>query len=88
MNDQIDADLSKGLAKPHFERLAELINTHENLDESDKNRLFAAYSYLMRFYVKNKDSKTAYEYAKKLLELQPDDAEIQKVVEVLGKAAN
>jgi tetratricopeptide (TPR) repeat protein len=88
MNDQMDADLSKGLAKPYFERLADLINKHENLDESDKNRLFAAYSYLMRFNVKNKDSKAAYEYAKKLQELQPEDAEIKKVVETLSKAAN
>ena len=88
MNDQMDADLSKGLAKPHFERLITLITAREELDSTDKDRLFAAYSYLMRYNVKNKDSKAAYEYAKKLQELQPNDAEIQKVVEALGKAAN
>ncbi len=68
--------------------MAELITAHETVDDADKTRLFDAYSFLMRFYVKNKDSKTAYEYAKKLQELQPDDAEIQKVVEALAKAAN
>jgi Tfp pilus assembly protein PilF len=88
INDQIDSDLSKGLAKPYFERLAELINKHETIDDSDKSRLFDAYRFLMRYNVKNKDSKTAYEYAKKLLELKPDDADIQKVVEGLAKAAN
>lgn len=88
INAQMDADLSKGLAKPYFERLIELINTHETLDDSDKSRLFDAYSFLMRFNVKNKDNKAAYENSKKLLELQPDDAEIQKVVEALEKAAN
>lgn len=88
INAQIDADLSQGLAKPHFERLAELITAHETIDGTDKNRLFDAYSFLMRFNVKNKDHKTAYEYAKKLQELQPEDAEIQKVVEALAKAAN
>ena len=88
INAQIDGDLSQGLAKPYFERLAELITAHETVDDADKTRLFDAYSFLMRFYVKNKDSKTAYEYAKKLQELQPDDAEIQKVVEALAKAAN
>jgi tetratricopeptide (TPR) repeat protein len=88
INAQIDTDLSKGLAKPYFERLAELIKAHETIDDTDKARLFDAYSFLMRFNVKNKDSKTAYEFAKKLQELQPNDAEIQKVVEALAKAAN
>jgi len=88
INAQMDADLSKGLAKPYFERLIELINAHETIDDTDKGRLFDAYSFLMRFNVKNKDNKAAYENSKKLLELQPDDAEIQKVVEALEKAAN
>lgn len=88
INAQMDADLSKGLAKPYFERLIELINTHETVDDTDKSRLFDAYSFLMRFNVKNKDNKAAYENSKKLLELQPDDAEIKKVVEALEKAAN
>ena len=42
----------------------------------------------MRYYVKQKTHKTAYDYAKKLQELQPEDAEIRKVVEALAKAAN
>ena len=88
INAQMDADLSKGQAKPYFERLAELVKAHETIDDTDKSRLFDAYSYLMRYYVKNKDSKAAYENALKLQELQPDDAEIKKVVEALEKAAN
>lgn len=88
INAQMDADLSKGQAKPYFERLGELINAHETIDDTDKSRLFDVHSYMMRFYVKNKDSKTALEHARKLLELQPEDAEIQKVVEALEKAAN
>ena len=86
VNAQIDTDLT-GQAKPHFERLIELITAHETLDDADKTRLFDAYSYLMRFNVKQKDSKAAYENALKLQELQPEDAEIQKVVEALAKAA-
>ena len=88
INAQMDADLSKGQAKPYFERLGELINAHETIDDTDKSRLFDVHSYLMRFYVKNKDSKAALEHARKLQELQPEDAEIQKVVEALEKAAN
>lgn len=88
INAQMDADLSKGQAKPYFERLAELVKAHETIDDTDKSRLFDAYSYLMRYNVKNKDNKTAYDYALKLQELQPEDAEIKKVVDALEKAAN
>ncbi|MDE6012475.1 MAG: hypothetical protein K2G91_07055 [Prevotella sp.] len=88
INAQMDADLSKGQAKPYFERLAELVKAHESIDDTDKSRLFDAYSYLMRYYVKNKDNKAAYNFALKLQELQPEDAEIKKVVDALEKAAN
>jgi hypothetical protein len=42
----------------------------------------------MRLNVKQKNHKAAYEFAKKLQELQPEDEEIRKVVEALAKAAN
>lgn len=84
---QQDTDLT-GLAKANFERLIELVTAHEEVDATDKTRLFDAYSYLMRYNVKQKNNKAAYENSKKLLELQPDDAEIKKVVEALEKAAN
>jgi hypothetical protein len=87
MNAQIDADLT-GSASPYFQKLIELISAHEALDDADKTRLFDAYSYIMRFNVKNKNSKAAYEAALKLQELQPEDAEIKKVVDALAKAAN
>jgi tetratricopeptide (TPR) repeat protein len=87
VNAQLDTDL-QGLAKPYFERLAELINAHETIDDTDKSRLFDVHSYLMRYYVKNKDNKSALDNARKLQELQPEDADIKKVVEALEKAAN
>jgi len=65
-----------------------LINAHETIDDADKARLFDVHSFLMRYYVKNKDNKAALENALKLQELQPEDAEIKKVVEALEKAAN
>lgn len=87
LNAQMDADMSQALANPHFERLAELINAHETIDDTDKARLFDAYAYLMRYYLKNKDNKQAYEYALKLQELQPDDPDVQSAVEALAKVA-
>ena len=87
VNAQMDTEL-KGQAKAHFDRLIELINAHEAIDETDKGRLFDAYSYLMRYNVKQKNSAAALSNAEKLLELQPNDAEIKKVVDALKKAAN
>ena len=87
VNAQMDTEL-KGQAKEHFDRLIELINAHEAVDETDKGRLFDAYSYLMRYNVKQKNSAAALANAEKLLELQPEDAEIKKVVDALKKAAN
>ena len=81
---QLDTEL-KGTAKAHFTRLIELVNAHETIDETDKSRLFDAYSYLMRYNLKQKDNKTALSNAEKLLELQPNDAEVKKAVETLKK---
>ena len=87
LNAQMDADMSQALANPHFMRLAELINTHEEIDDTDKARLFDAYAYLMRYNLKQKDHQKAYEYALKLQELQPDDPDVKSAVEALAKAA-
>ena len=87
LNAQMDPDMSQALANPHFTRLAELINTHETKDDTDKARLFDAYAYLMRYYLKNKDNQAAYDYALKLQELQPDDPDVKSAVEALAKVA-
>jgi hypothetical protein len=39
----------------------------------------------MRYNLKQKDNKTALSNAEKLLELQPNDAEVKKAVETLKK---
>jgi len=87
LNAQMDPDMSLALANPHFIRLAELITTHETIDDTDKSRLFDAYAYLMRYHLKMKDNKQAYEYALKLQELQPDDPDVKSAVEALAKVA-
>ncbi len=66
---QMDTEL-KGTAKAIFERLIELIKAHETIDDTDKGRLFNAYSYLMRYNVKQKNSAAALSNAESLLELQ------------------
>lgn len=87
LNAQMDADMSQALANPHFTRLVELITAHEEMDATDKTRLFDAYAYLMRYHLKNKDNQKAYDYALKLQELQPDDPDVKSAVEALAKVA-
>ena len=86
INASIDTGMKEGLAKPHFEKVAELISVRENLDNTDKNRLGDAYSYLMAYeFTITKDKDKALEYAQKVLELRPGDATAAKVITVLSK---
>lgn len=85
LNAQIESDVTEGKAKPFFIKLTELVNAHEEIDDTDKDRLFDAYSYIMRYNLKQKDHKAAYEAALKLQEIHPNDADIQRVVESLAK---
>ena len=86
LNASLDTELT-GLARPHFTRMIELISSHDELDETDKKRLWDGYSYLMRYSVKNKDNASALQSALKLQEIDPDDADIKNIVEALSKAA-
>ena len=85
LNASMDTELT-GLAKPHFERLIELVTARTEQDETDKKRLWDAYSYLMRYSVKNKDNAAALRSALKLQEIDPNDADIKNIVDALQKA--
>lgn len=87
INNSLDPDMAQGLAKPHFEKLAELITARGDADDTDKQRLEGAYRYLMAYYNAQKDYPNALVNAKKLLDLKPEDEGIQKLVEMLTKAA-
>jgi tetratricopeptide (TPR) repeat protein len=88
INNSLDPDMAQGLAKPHFEKLAELITARGDADDTDKQRLEGAYRYLMAYYNAQKDYPNALVNAKKLLDLKPEDEGIQKLVEMLTKAAS
>lgn len=86
INANIDPTMTEGLAKPYFEKLVELITARENLDNTDKNRLENSYRYLMAYEVTiTKDKEKALGYAKKVLELRPDDESVARIIEVLSK---
>lgn len=80
VNGQMDPDQSKGLAKPFYEKLVELIGPKTDLDNTDRARLIESYRYLISYYFVQKDDKAkGKEYAEKLLSIDPEN-EIAKQV--------
>ena len=82
VNGQLDPDQSKGLAKPFYEKLVELIGPKTDLDNTEKARLKESYHYLISYYFIQKDDKeTAKEYAAKMLVIDPEN---QIATQVMG----
>ncbi len=72
VNGQLDPDQSKGLAKPYYEKLVELIGPKTELDNTDKARLKESYHYLISYYfIQKEDKATAKQYAEKMLAIDP-----------------
>lgn len=83
VNGQMDPDQSKGLAKPFYEKLVEVIGPKTELDNTDKARLKESYHYLISYYfIQKNDKETAQQYAQKMLVIDPEN-EIAK--QVLGQ---
>ena len=80
VNSYMDPDQKKGLAKPFYEKLDQLIGSKDNKDATDKARLTESYRYLISYYFVIQDNKdTAKQYAEKLLAIDPEN-EIAKQV--------
>lgn len=77
---QIDPEDKDGNAKPHYEKLIEIISAKGELDATAKNRLIESYRYLIAYYYINKnDRNSALPYCNKLLEIDPEN-EVAKAV--------
>ena len=82
VNGYMDPDQKKGLAKPYYEKLDQLIGSKENKDATDKARLVESYRYLISYYFVIQDNKeTAKQYAQKLLEIDPENEIAKQVME-------
>ena len=83
VNGQMDPDQSKGLAKPFYEKLVELIGPKAELDNTERARLKESYHYLISYYfIQKNDKETAQQYAQKMLTIDPEN-DIAK--QVLGQ---
>lgn len=82
VNGQMDPDQSKGLAKPYYEKLVELLGSKTNLDATEKARLKESYHYLISYYfIQKEDKATAKEYAAKMLVIDPENQIAKQVME-------
>ncbi len=76
----MDPESKQELAKPHYEKLIEVIEAKAEKDKTDTNRLIEGYRYLINYYINIKDdTATAKTYAQKLQNIDPEN-EIAKMV--------
>ena len=76
----MDPESKLELAKPHYEKLVELIEAKEEKEKTDTTRLIEGYRYLINYYLNIKDdTATAKNIAQKLQNIDPEN-EIAKMV--------
>ena len=77
---KLDPETKSGAAKPHYEKLIELIKAKSAPDDSDKARLVEAYRYLGYYYTLHNDKALATENWKKVLEIDPENVAAKQVL--------
>lgn len=76
-----DPTQAKGLARPYYEKLANIIETKGVKTDADKTRLSEAYTYMGIYLYKIKsDTAAAKPYFEKLLQLDPENATAKQVL--------
>ncbi len=84
LNSQLDPETTQGLAKPYYEKYAELL-----LSESPDtpNLLIEPYSYLGYYYFQKGDHSNANVYWKKILEIDPSNETARQALSAGGGSA-
>ncbi len=83
VNSQMDPDQSKGLAKPYYEKLIELIAPKAEKSKGDIQFLTTSYHYLMAYsYFTEKSLPKAKEFAAKILEINPGYQPAQQMMDL------
>ncbi len=74
--------LARGTAVPYYEKFIEKANaeTDQKLKDSYKKPLITSYKFLASYYGSKNDDAKAKEYFNKVLELDPNDADVQKAL--------
>lgn len=76
-----DPELKNGAAKPHYDKLIEIITTDGRIEGASKTRLIQAYSYNMIYALQIKnDVATSKAYAEKVLSVDPENEQAKMVM--------
>lgn len=76
----VDPELKNGTAKPHYDKLIDIIIKDGRIEGTSKARLLQAYQYNMIYALQtNNDVATSKEYAAKILELEPENEQAKLV---------
>ena len=75
LNATMDADMTKGLAKPYYEAAANMLEAKGNLEAGEKSRLVECYRYLGWFYNEKADREKCQSYWRKVKEFDPTNTE-------------
>lgn len=79
----LDPQDKAGVAKPHYDKLIEIVNGLENKEASDIKQLQTAYQYNMVYFLQiQNDVAKSKEYAAKILEIDPENAMAKQVAEL------
>lgn len=81
----LDQDRSKALAKPYYEKVANLLEAQCDLDATDKSRLVTAYEYLAHVNVLQDNNAKALEYCDKALAINPSADIATQIKSALSK---
>ena len=80
MNNKLDKTGEKGLAKPDYQKVVELLESKADRDNSENTMLKYSYHYLMsNAFLYGKNKPLAKEYADKILAIDPDYAPAQQI---------
>ena len=80
MNNKLDKTGEKGLAKPDYQKVVELLESKANRDNSENTMLKYSYHYLMsNAFLYGKNKALAKEYANKILAIDPEYAPAQQI---------
>jgi tetratricopeptide (TPR) repeat protein len=81
LNATIDADMTRGLAKPYYEAAAGLLEAKGNLEAGEKTRLVECYRYLGWYYNEKADKEQCQSYWRKVKELDPSNTEADQFLQ-------
>ena len=83
MNNKLDKTGEKGLAKPDYQKVVDLLANKADRDKSENTMLKYSYHYLMsNAFLYGKNKALAKEYADKILAIDPEYAPAQQIKEL------